>query len=82
MAQRREDMMGKTPQIGDTIIYNPPRYKGLEKMICVGFAKSGLPILVKPPVYANTKYSLEELASKYAGCTPKTGFVIVKREYE
>lgn len=77
MAERRLDIMGKMPHVGDLIIYNPPRYKGLVKMVCVGFAKSGLPILVKPPIYASEEYTIEELAEKFKFDTPKTGFVIV-----
>ena len=38
----REDILGNIPDIGDTIAYNPPRYKGLVHGICVRFTSSGL----------------------------------------
>ena len=79
MAQRREDMMGRTPEIGDSIVYNPPNYKGIYLRICKGFAKSGLPILVYKEVwekYQNGEISQEEF-DNLNGTTPKTGFVII-----
>ena len=69
------DIFGIVPEIGDLIAYNPPKYKGLIFGKCVGFAKSGLPLL--------------EIASnenRYPGqfnndgfYTPKTGFVTHKK---
>ena len=41
----RQDRMGRTPKVGDTIAYNPPYYKGLKTAEVTGFAKSGLPYL-------------------------------------
>lgn len=60
----RKDVLGKIPQIGDTIVYNPPHYKGLEFFICKGFTKVGLPI--------------EEEGETYSPC--RTGFVVIKKE--
>lgn len=39
------DIFGKTLQIGDTIIFNPPKYKGVMHAKCIGFTKAGLPIV-------------------------------------
>lgn len=62
----RKDIMGVTPEIGDIIIYNPPRYKGLIKAKVTGFSKAGLPI---------TDY----LVSNWnPNPSPKTEFVIIK----
>lgn len=79
---RRPDIVGRIPEVGDLIAYNPPRYKGIELMICVGFVKSGLPILVKRPIYATWEGTEEELIERYKYNTPKTNFVIVNRIYE
>lgn len=69
----RKDIFGNTPKVGDTIIYNPVGYKGLIYGKCVGFTKSGLP-LVK-----TDDPSMEDvLASTHSKGYPsvKTGFAI------
>jgi len=63
----RKDIMGDTPNIGDTIAYNPPRVKGLVTAIVTGFSDAGLPIIDKGA------YSWTQNPS------PKTGFIIAKR---
>lgn len=45
--EKRKDIMGNTPEIGDTIAFNPPYYKGLKKAKVIGFSKAGLPIISK-----------------------------------
>lgn len=60
----RKDMFGREPLIGDTIVYNPPGYKGLEQGIVIGYSTIGLPKVSKtgnPDIWY----------------TPKTGFVVV-----
>lgn len=80
----RPDIFSIVPSIGDYIIYNPPRYKGLKIGICVGFAKSGLPLMVPEQEYIDYELglyndiTLEDLASQNGNETPKTGFVIKK----
>ena len=73
MKEIRKDILGVTPQIGDTIIYNPPHYKGLVYGICVGFSKVGLPLVdIDNP---NNNY----LGNKTDGFySPKTGFTVTK----
>lgn len=64
----RTDIMGRTPEIGDIIVYNPPYYKGIKKAYVIGFAKSGLPIIGPTN---NIRYLVE-------ADTPKTGFAIIR----
>ena len=70
---KQTDIFGITPEIGDTIVYNPPKYKGLVIGKCVGFAKSGLPELkIDHHVHGQT--------TAQGFHTPKTGFVIHKEK--
>ena len=63
----REDNLGVAPAIGDTVVYNPPYYKGLRTGKVVGFKKgSGLPIV---EYYNSGNPSYTE--------TPKTGFIVL-----
>ena len=41
----KKDIFNKTPKIGDTIVFNPPKYKGVMSSIIVGFSKAGLPMV-------------------------------------
>ncbi len=34
---KRKDIFGIEPELGDTIVYNPAKHKGLVYGICVGF---------------------------------------------
>lgn len=68
------DIFGITPELDDTIVYNPPFYKGLVHGKCVGFTKAGLP-----------EIEFEDKDKFYGGLpnangyhTPKTGFVVYK----
>lgn len=70
---KQNDIFNNVPEIGDIIVYNPPKYKGLIYGTCVGFASSGLP-----------KIEIDEtIFDFWLGCsnsdntyTPKTGFII------
>lgn len=65
----RPDIFGVIPQVGDKIIFNPPRYKGLAYGVCTGFMPiSGLPIVDISPISLMPNQVL----------VPKTGFVVVK----
>jgi signal peptidase I len=66
---KRKDMFGVIPEIGDTIVFNPPYYKGLVSSKVIGFAKSGLPEVESytPPYNSNNEMN----------DTPKTGFVVI-----
>jgi len=65
----RTDIIGRIIEIGCRVVYNPPYYKGIKVAIVVGFAKSGLPIIVPQDQY-------EEYLEDNHGYndTPKTGF--------
>lgn len=41
--KRKKDVMGREPEVGDTIIFTPPGYKNMVKGICIGFQSSGCP---------------------------------------
>ena len=41
----KKDFFNNTPIIGDTVIYNPPYYKGLSSGEITGFTKAGLPTI-------------------------------------
>jgi len=62
--KKQLDLFRREPEIGDTIVFNPPGYKGLSWGRCVGFSKAGLPKIT----YGN----------EGGEQTPKTGFVIIK----
>lgn len=60
-------MFDREPKMGDIVVYNPPRRKGLKYGFVIGFTRVGLPIL---------KENLEdENCLEYA---PKTGFAVVQ----
>lgn len=65
------DIFGVEPKIGDLIVYNPPRWKGLIVGKCVGFSKFGLPELDVNGQFAG-------IPNKKGFHTPKTGFVVYK----
>lgn len=67
----REDILGRKPMIGDIIVFNPPRYKGIISSSVLGFSKAGLP-MVKP------KKGFKGDINKEGLVTPKTGFVVVR----
>lgn len=73
MKEIRKDILGVVPQIGDTIVFNPPHYKGLVYGTCVGFSKVGLPLV---DVH-NPKQTY--IGNKTDGFySPKTGFTVSK----
>lgn len=41
--KKKKDVLGREPEVGDTIVFNPPGYKNLKKGICIGFQPSGCP---------------------------------------
>lgn len=73
----RTDIFYITPEIGDTIIFNPPKYKGLVYGECIGFSEAGLPKVtnIKPYVSSNLEYGID----KNGYYTPKTEFVVKKK---
>ncbi len=70
----RTDVLGNVPTKGCTIIWNPPRYKGLVYGKCVGFAKSGLPLIQVDD--KKFKQSYCGIPTQEGYFTPKTGFAI------
>jgi hypothetical protein len=83
----RQDLMGKTPKIGDIIAYNPAHYKGIVLGYVTDFKKpSGLPTVIKKESFdseigSTFEEKLQNFKKKYSesysGNTPKTGFVII-----
>jgi signal peptidase I len=72
--KKQPDMFGIYPKVGDIIVFNPPKYKGLVYGECVGFSDVGLPKLVdiKPWCTGDIDYDIQ----KRGFYTPKTGFVV------
>jgi len=70
----KQDIFGLIPEIGDTIVFNPAKYKGLVSGECVGFSQSGL-----PKISMEDKHVYMGQMSKDGCYTPKTGFVIIKK---
>ena len=77
----RKDMLGREPNIGDTIAFNPPKYKGLVFGEVSSFSKAGLPEIDVENgdhfYFESILYFRRTLDGKYS---PKTGFVIAKRK--
>ncbi len=65
----QNDIFGEIPCVGDTIVFNPPQFKGLVYGRCMGFSKAGLPLVKVVGDCAGSK-------TKEGYSTPKTGFVI------
>ena len=72
MAKIQQDILGNTPKVGDTIVFNPSLYKGIVSGVCIGFSKAGLPE-IKPD-----KYDYLGKLNSNGNYTPKTGFVVGK----
>ena len=72
----RIDFLGNTPEIGNIIVFNPPRYKGLVKGFCIGFQESGLPQVSE---IEGGDYWLKSQIKTYGYYVPKTGFICVKK---
>ena len=70
----RKDILGRTPEIGDVIVFNPPWYKELVHGVCHGFTTTGLPKVVDLPNTSGMSWRVEQDGFY----TPKTGFVVVK----
>jgi hypothetical protein len=68
----RTDVTSRTPVIGDRIVYNPPRYKGIVIAVVVEITRSGSPRTVL--IEDHHKYTLGEEVCIY---TPRTGFAIL-----
>ena len=71
----RKDLLGKEPEIGSFIAYNPPYYKGLKIGKVMSFTKSGLPLVVPTEDLVEFEDSEDKECYLYS---PKTGFVIVE----
>lgn len=75
MENVRKDLLGNTPSVGDIIVFNPPRYKGLVHGVCIGFSSGGLPKVNK---IVNVSGYVRAQLDREGFYTPKTGFVCVK----
>ena len=72
--QVRKDIFGNVPQIGDTIVFNPPSYKGLVWGKCSGYTNCGLPKITSKTNISSINHKIE-MDGYYA---PRTEFVVVK----
>lgn len=75
MKEIQKDIFGVEPEIGDLIVYNPPKYKGLLVAKCVGFTNSGLPEL---EINKEKNWFYTGQPNKNGYYTPKTEFVVHK----
>jgi hypothetical protein len=75
----RKDIFGVTPQLQDIIVYNPAQYKGLVHGVCVGYTKSGLPLVLIHEKFRGSY--LGQTSNHPHHYTPKTGFVVIKNEH-
>ena len=73
----RCDILGVIPEIGDIIIFNPPKYKGLIFGDCMGFTKVGLP---KVGNLNCVMYPFEYDYKRDGFYVPKTGFICKSKE--
>jgi hypothetical protein len=71
----QKDILGIKPSVGDTIIFNPAKYKGLIYGECKGFTKAGLPEVEKDYEFIDRRIGQANKSGYY---TPKTGFVCIK----
>lgn len=82
----RTDIFYVTPEIGDIIIFNPARYKGLVYGTCIGFSEAGLPLVTNLYEEPELKLSDSYCSNNFSGYrrnnayTPKTGFVVKKSD--
>lgn len=80
MEEARKDIFGNDPQIGDTVVWNPARYKGLVFGTVVDMRKrTGMPI-VELDKSLHGKYVGQTASTVPNQYVPKTGFVIVKKK--
>ena len=73
----RKDILGNTPEVGNTIVFNPPRYKGLVYGECIGFTTVGLP-KVKLSDEIPWDYYMKSEMNRRGYYAPRTGFIIAK----
>ena len=73
----RKDLLGKEPEIGSFIAYNPPYFKGIIIGKVVAFSSSGLPRVVRREQLQHFYTDDLERQERRLN-TPKTGFVIVE----
>jgi len=73
MIYKTYDILNQEVNIGDTIVFNPPKYKGIVHGIVRGFSESGL-----PKIHTITRVHGAYIQEKDFYNTPKTGFAVVK----
>ena len=69
----QKDIFDNTPEVGDIIVFNPPKYKGITYGTCIGFTSAGCP-KVNDLKWAN--YFLQLEVTNKGFYSVKTGFVI------
>lgn len=68
----KKDIFGKEPNIGDILIFNPPKYKGLVYGTCVGFGNTGLPKVF---------YISAPIDNYVDGKIKKDGFYLIRTDF-
>lgn len=75
--EKRKDILGKEPMIGDTIVFNPPyTTKGLQLGVIVGFSRAGIPEWVESDDYDLAQITNEKLTGRPG---PRLDFAILNR---
>lgn len=74
----QKDILGNIPKVGDTIVFNPPKYKGLLSGEITSFTKSGLPKIEKINGNVTFNWSLKYAIERDGFYSVKTGFAIIK----
>lgn len=80
--QVKTDLLDKIPKIGDLVVFNPPKYKGIVSGIIKSFTSGGRPkveLTTPPEAYESYEPMSREIREKGV-YSIKTDFVIVKNE--
>ena len=77
--EHRKDIMEQIVELGDTVCWNPVKYKGLVFGIIVDFQKgNGLPIVLVDKQFQH-RYLGNNAGQKHQ-YVPKTGFILIKEK--
>jgi hypothetical protein len=75
MNKIKTDIFGNIPKIGDIVVFNPPKHKGLIWGKVIGLSRIGNPILD----FSETDHKNYIIKNRYKNIySPKTEFVIIK----
>lgn len=74
----KKDLLSNIPKIGDLVVFNPPRYKGLTIGTIQSFTSSGLPEVIIKEGFSECSMYWE--IRKKGVYSIKTDFLIIKDE--